>query len=233
MVLSAALSETILPPERLVPVTYHLTDMVSALEVVGGAAALLVGLIVAGYLANAYNSLVRLRNKCEKAERNIDVKLKQRLDTLTKLIDAVREYMDHEASVLAKLVEAREQAERASSPRARAEADAKVREAVAAFNARAEDHPELGSAGNMRQLQKEIARLEEEISDRREFYNDSTTLYNTRIQQVPYLLFAGVMGYSERELFEASGEEVADVDVGAALSADEAGGSGHTTTPDA
>lgn len=207
--------------------------MVSALEIVGGAAALLVALVVAGYLASAYNSLVRLRNKCDKAERNVDVKLKQRQDTLTKLIDAVREYLAHEEEVLAKLVEARERAERASSPREMAEADVQVREAVAAFNARAEDHPELRSAGNMRQLQEEVARLEEEISDRREFYNDSVTLYNTRIAQVPYLLFAGAMGYSERELFEASAEETADVDVGAAFSADETGGSESATASDA
>ena len=207
--------------------------MVSVLEIVGGAAALLVVLVVAGYLANAYNSLVRLRNKCEKARGNVDVKLKQRQDTLTKLIDAVREFMDHEEAVLSKLVDARERAERASSPREQAEADAKVREAVAAFNARAEDHPELRSAENTRQLQEEIARLEEEISDRREFYNDSVTLYNTRIEQVPYLLFAGAMGYAERELFEASAGETADVDVGAGLAGEAAGETGPATATDA
>lgn len=228
MVLSAPLSGTILYPEHLVFALCHPLAMVSALEIVGGAAALLVALVVAGYLAGAYNSLVRLQKKCEKASRNVDVKLKQRQDTLRKLIDAVREYLEHEEEVLSKLVEARERAERASSPREQAEADAKVREAMAAFNARAEDHPELRSAENMRQLQEEIARLEEEISDRREFYNDSVTLYNTRIRQLPYLLFAGAMGYSERELFEASGEELADVDVGAGLSSDESTATGQS-----
>jgi len=207
--------------------------MVGILQIVGGAAAALVALVVLGYLGSAYNSLVRLANKCEKAERNIDVKLKQRQDTLEKLIDVVREYMAYEEELLSRLVEAREGVERASSPRELAEADARVREAVSAFNARAEDNPELQSAANARQLQVEIAKLEEEISDRREFYNDSVTLYNTRIQQVPYVAFAGLMGYTHRELFEASGEEVADVDVGGALSRDESTRDGPEPTPDA
>jgi len=40
------------------------------------------------------------------------------------------------------------------------------------------------------------------------------TEYNTRIQQVPWVLFATVAGYSERELFEAGESDTRDVDVG-------------------
>lgn len=207
--------------------------MVSVPEIVGGAAVALVLLVVVGYLVNAYNSLVRLDNKCQKAAQNIDVKLKQRQDALSKLIDVVREYMEHEEEVLTQLVEARERAQAAASPREHAAADAQVREALTAFTARAEDHPELRSAENALQLQEEIARLEEEISDRREFYNDSATLFNTRTEQIPYVFFASLMGYSRRELFEASDEAVADVDVGAALAGDATGGDGATTTPGA
>lgn len=196
--------------------------MAAILTIVGTVAAVLVLLVVVVYLINAYNSLVRLDNKADQAKRNIDVKLKQRQDTLSKLVDAVSGYLDHEEQVLTELTAAREAAERAETPREEAEADAQIRQALSEFNARAESYPELRSTENVAHLQEEIARLEEEISDRREFYNDSTTLYNTRIQQFPYAVFAGAMGYSERELFEASEADVRDVDVSAAFGSESA-----------
>lgn len=191
--------------------------MANILQIVGSVAVVLVLLVAVAYLVRAYNSLVRLNRKADKAKQNIDVKLKQRHDSLSKLVDAVSGYLDHEEQVLERLTEAREAVERAETPREQAAADAKVRDAFSAFNARAEEYPDLQSTENVQQLQEEIARLEEAISDRREFYNDAVTLYNTRIRQVPYVLFAGMLGYSERELFEASEADTADVDVSAAF----------------
>lgn len=195
--------------------------MVGILTIVGVVTALLVALVVVAYLVNAYNSLVRLNNKSDQAKQNIDVKLKQRQDSLSKLIDTVRGYLDHEEQVLQELTQAREAAERAGSPSEQAAADAQVRQALAELNARTEAYPELRSTENVQQLQEEIVRLEEEISDRREFYNDSATLYNTRIKQIPYAVFANAMGYAERELFEASQAETQDVDISAAFGGSE------------
>jgi LemA protein len=200
--------------------------MASTLAIVAAAALLLVLLVVLAYLVSAYNSLVRLDNKADQAEQNIDVKLKQRQDTLSKLVETVSGYLDHEEQVLTELTEAREAAERAETPKEEAEADAQVRRALSSFSARAEEYPELRSTENVGNLQEEIVRLEEEISDRREFYNDSVTLFNTRIKQIPYVLFANAMGYSERELFEAEAGEIEDVDVSAAFDSDESAASG-------
>lgn len=196
--------------------------------VVGIAVGGLVLSLAAAYVTNVYNSLVRLDNKADQAKQNIDVKLKQRHETLSKLVETVSGYLDHEAEILQELTEAREAAEQASNPNEEAAADQQVREAVSALNARAEEYPELQSASNVEQLQDEIAELEEEISDRREYYNDAATLYNTRISQFPHVLFASAMGYTDRELFEADASETTDVDVSAAFD-----GSASSDTTDA
>ena len=47
-------------------------------------------------------------------------------------------------------------------------------------------------------LQAEVARLEDVIADRRELYNDQVFRYNTRIQQVPANLLAGLFGWEPR-----------------------------------
>ena len=188
------------------------------LEIIGGFVVLVLLALVVGYVVSLYNQLVRLRKRVDQAAQNIDVLLKQRQDELTKLIDAAQEFMDQEEEVLTRLTEAREQADRASTPTEQANADQSVRDALAGFRARFEDYPELRSQENMMQFQERISDIENQIADRREFYNEAVTQYNTRIKQFPYVIMAKQFGFEDRELFTASEEETADVDVGAAFS---------------
>jgi LemA protein len=186
-------------------------------EIVGGFVALVLVILAIAYTISLYNQLVSLRRRVDQARQNIDVLLKQRQDELSKLIDAAKEYMDHEEQLLTDLTEAREQAERAKSPTEEANADHAVRQALSGFRARLEAYPDLRSQTNMLQFQERISDVESQISDRREFYNEAVTQYNTRIEQFPYVLIAGPLGYTEEELFTASAAETADVDVGAAF----------------
>lgn len=188
-------------------------------EIVAGFVALVVVLLLVGYVINVYNQLVRLRERVDQAKRNIDVLLKQRQDELRKLIDAASEFMDQEERVLTQLTEAREQAAQAETPTEQAAADQQVRRALMDFEARAEAYPELRSQENMMQFQKRISDVESQLADRRELYNEAVTQHNTRIAQFPYLIFARQFGFEERELFTASAEDREDVDVSAAFDA--------------
>ncbi|AGN00824.1 lemA-like protein [Salinarchaeum sp. Harcht-Bsk1] len=186
--------------------------------IVAGFVALVLLVLLVAYTVSIYNQLVSLRERVDQAKQNIDVLLKQRQDELTKLIDAAQEFMDHEEQVLTQLTEAREAAERASSPAEEAAADQQIRQALMDFEARAEAYPDLRSQTNMLQFQERISEIESQIADRREFYNEAVTQNNTRIAQFPYVLIARQFGFQERELFEATEAEKADVDVGAAFS---------------
>jgi len=187
------------------------------LTLVVGFVVLVVILLFVGYIISLYNQLVSLRKRVDQAKQNIDVLLKQRQDELNKLVDAASKFMDQEERVLTEITEAREAAERAETPQEQADADQLVRTAMADFRARAEEYPELKSQGNMMQLQERISDIENQISDRREFYNEATTRYNTRIEQFPYVVLARQMGFDSQELFRATEEEKQDVDIGAAF----------------
>jgi LemA protein len=187
--------------------------MVSGLTLVAGVAGVLVVGGVVAYSVMVYNSLVRLRRNIEEAWSNIDVLLKQRSDELPKLIDTAQEYMEYERDVLQRITEARTAVQQAGGPEEAAQADENLRGALGELFAVAEDYPELRSNENFQQLQGRISSLEEQIADRREFYNESVNTYNIRTNQIPYNVFANMMGYQDKELFEASEEERADVDI--------------------
>lgn len=187
------------------------------LTIVAGFVILVVILLMVGYVISLYNQLVSLRRRVDQAKQNIDVLLKQRQDELSKLVDAAKEFMDQEEQVLTEITMARERAEQAQTPQQQAEADQLVRTAMADFRARAEEYPELKSQGNMMQLQERITDIESQISDRREFYNEAVTRYNTRIQQFPYVILARQMGFGDQELFQASERAKEDVDISAAF----------------
>jgi LemA protein len=185
--------------------------------IVGAAVVVVVLLIALTWVIGVYNQLVSMHERVDQAKQNIDVLLKRRQDELSKLIDAASEFMDHEEEVLTELTRARERAEQAETPTEQADADQAVRGALAEFEARVEDYPELRSQENMMQFQEQITEIESQIADRREFYNEAVTRFNTRIAQFPYVIFARQFGFGERELFTASEEAKQDVDVSEAF----------------
>lgn len=179
--------------------------------------------IVLGYggaaLISRYNRLVQVDENVSQAWSNIDVMLQQRNDELTKLLDTVSVFQDHEEDILKDVTRAREESIQASGPKEEAEADAHVRQGLGRLFAVAEDYPELKSSENFQELQDRISDLEGRIADRRELYNESVAIFNARIKQIPDVLFADLLDYSEREMFEAEGD-LEDIDVEAALSAE-------------
>ena len=64
----------------------------------------------------------------------------------------------------------------------------------------------LLSSANFLALQEELASTENKISFARQAYNDSVTLYNTRIQTIPANFIAGPAGFRPRDLFELKDE---------------------------
>jgi LemA protein len=78
----------------------------------------------------------------------------------------------------------------------------------------AENYPELKSNQNFLMLQTRITGLENQIADRREFYNDSVYINNVRVQQFPDVIVARLFGFVKEQLLKFSSAELTDVEVG-------------------
>jgi LemA protein len=156
---------------------------------------------------NAYNGLVRLRTQVERAWANIDVILKQRYDEIPQLIQVVEQYTGYEAGILHDLAAARANYGQAGSVAEKITASGQVSHALRGILAIGEAYPELRSNQNFVQLQSRISQLETSLSDRREVYNESVANFNARIEQVPDVFAARILGYTHREMFHVSENE--------------------------
>ena len=63
--------------------------------------------LIAIYVASAYNSLVKLRNSVEEAFSTMDVYLKKRWDLIPNIVATVKGYAKHEAQTLQNVIAAR------------------------------------------------------------------------------------------------------------------------------
>ncbi|MBI4668005.1 MAG: LemA family protein [Elusimicrobia bacterium] len=172
--------------------------------------------VVIGFIAYAvtiYNGLVVVKNNILKAWGNIDVLLKQRHDEIPKLIKTCEAYMKYEKETLAKIVELRNSAAGSQGVAAKASSEGELTAALHKLFALAENYPDLKAQSSFQQLQNRITDLENQIADRREFYNESVNNYNIRIQSIPDNIVAGIMGLAAQEMFKVSEADRQDVDI--------------------
>ncbi|MBS3073071.1 LemA family protein [Candidatus Pacearchaeota archaeon] len=175
---------------------------------------ILIGALLAiGYVVVMYNGFVKLKNDIEKAWANINVLLKQRSDELPKLIESVKGYMKHEKGLLTELTKARTDFMKAKTISQKAEADMEISKGLKSLFAVAENYPNLKANENFMQLQHRISGLENELSDRREFYNESVNNYNIKRESFPDSVIAGFMKLPNKTMFEVTEEEKKDVKV--------------------
>ena len=149
-----------------------------------------------------YNGLVASRRDCDNALSQIDVQLKRRYDLIPNLVETVKGYMKFESDTLEKVVAARNLALGAKSVGDKAAGDAQVTTALNGFFAVAEAYPDLKSSTNMLSLQEELKSTENKVAYARQYYNDAVTRLNTKIEQFPSSIFAGMGGFKSKELFE-------------------------------
>ena len=177
---------------------------------------LVVMALVVLYFIVTYNSLVSIKNNVAKAWANIDVLLKQRNDELPKLIDTCKAYMAHESQTLEKVINARmgvDAARQTQDVAGLGKAESALAASIGGLYAVSENYPDLKADQTFINLQQRITGLENQIADRREFYNDSVNVNNVRIQQFPDLVVAGLFNFEQKPLLKFASAELKDVDV--------------------
>src|SRR5437773_3323809 len=169
---------------------------------------LLVLIVIVGlWVIAEYNGLISLKNQTVNAFKQIDVQLKRRHDLIPNLVNAVKGAMDFERSTLEAVIQARNQAVKvnASGPenvKQISQAENALSGALSRLLVTVERYPQLRATGNIAQLQEELTSTENRIAFARQLYNDTATQYNTKQQQFPTNLVAGVAKAQTADLWE-------------------------------
>jgi len=156
------------------------------------------------FLIGMYNSLVRLKIACDNAWADIDVQLKRRYDLIPNLVETVKGYAGHEKATLEALINARNRAMTATSPADKAQAENVLSGALKSLFALSEAYPQLRAIESFTSLQNSLSQIEDTVQNARRYYNAVVRDLNTKIQQFPTNIFAGMLGFKPREFFEVS-----------------------------
>ena len=169
--------------------------------------------LLIGYAVLIYNQLLSLEHTVGRAWNNIDILLRQRHDDLPGLIEICKQYMN-EHETLETVMRARsavaDAGERGDMDTL-GEAEYLLRVGLGQLFALAEACPGLKANQDFQHLQTRISTLENNIADRREFYNAAVNTNNVRIEQFPDLMIARIFGFGPARLLEFADAEKATV----------------------
>lgn len=162
-----------------------------------------------------YNNLVTHRNHYKNAYAQIDVQLKRRYDLIPNLVETAKGYLKHEREALENVTKARYEAMAkagvaANSPgdaaamAGLAKAEGALTGALGRLFAIFENYPDLKANQTMMSLMEELKSTENKVAFARQSFNDSVTAYNILREKFPNNILAGMFGFAEAKLLEAT-----------------------------
>ena len=169
--------------------------------------ALIVIALLIVWVISIYNGLVRSKLKVDNAWSQIDVQLQRRFDLIPNFVETVKGYMKHESETFEKIAALRTSWANSSSVGEKAKLDGELSGALKTIMAVSENYPELKANTNFSELSEELRNTENKISFSRQFYNDSVTMYNTKLELFPSNIIAGMFNFKARELFAVESDE--------------------------
>lgn len=167
-------------------------------------------------LIGLYNGLIRLKNRVDEAWADIDVQLKRRHDLIPNLVETVKGYASHEKETLDQVIQARNSAMQAQSSGNAAElekAENMLSSTLKSIFALSEAYPDLKANTNFLELQRELSDTENKIQASRRFYNTNVRDFNTKLEVFPTNMIAGMLGFKNRQFFEAGADEKENIKV--------------------
>ena len=180
----------------------------------------MIGLIFIGvlivmilYVIFLYNDIIRKKNETDKAFGSVDVMLKKRYDLIPNLIETVKQYMIHEATVLSDVTKLRARFSENIPDEDKVDLHNDISKRLNNIMVSVENYPDLKANRNFLKLQASWNEAEEQISASRRYYNSAITDYNNAIQTFPSNLMTIIFKFSSRKVFEI--EEVEQKNISA------------------
>lgn len=179
-------------------------------------------LILGGCGCGQYNGLVQQDEVVKNAWNNVQSDYQRRADLIPNLVNTVKGEANFEQTTLTQVIEAR-----ASATQMRVNPDdltpeniekyqksqGQLSQALGRLLMVSEQYPTLRANDAFRGLQAQLEGTENRIKVARNDFNGAVQTYNTQVRKFPTNLFAGLMGFKQRQGFaaEAGSEKAPEV----------------------
>src|SRR3979490_1047976 len=163
---------------------------------------------VDGVLASgcSYNKFVSQEEAVKAQWAQVENQLQRRNDLIPNLVETVKGYAQHEASVYKDIADARSRLLAAKSPEESIAAANQQTSALGRLLAVVENYPQLKANEQFNRLMDELAGTENRLAVERMRYNEKVQEYNTSRRQFPANLTAKLFGFKEYPYFQAPPE---------------------------
>lgn len=168
-------------------------------------------IVIGLYAVSLYNKLVGQRNLAREGWSGIDVQLKRRADLIPNLVETVKGYAGHEKSIFEDVAAKRAASMGAGDIKSQAAADQALSGALGRLIAISEAYPELKADANFRELQAQLAEIEDQMQMARRYYNGTVRDLNTTVQSFPSVLIANAFGFKEEPFYEIEDRAAASI----------------------
>lgn len=169
--------------------------------------ALIIIVLLVIWVIAIYNRLVTFKQRVDNAWSQIDVSLQRRFDLIPNFVETVKGYMTHESETFEKITALRTSWANSSTLGEKAKLDDELSGALKTIMAVSENYPDLKANTNFSELSEELRNTENKIAYSRQFYNDSVTRYNTKLELFPSNIVANMFNFKPKELFAAESDE--------------------------
>ena len=168
--------------------------------------------IIGGWAASAYNSMVGVQEEATTALANVQSAYQRRADLIPNLVETVKGYASHEKETLEGVVNARAKAtqitldpENMTPEKLKEfqEAQGELGSALGKLIAIQENYPDLKANENFKELQVQLEGTENRINEARNKFNAAVQKYNLVIRSFPKNILAGLFGFDKMTKFEA------------------------------
>ena len=168
--------------------------------------AIVIVVILVLYILIVYNKLVKGRLKVQQAKSSIDVYLQQRFDLIPNLVECVKQYSKYEKETFTEITNLRA----SYTENKDLETGRKLNNSLNNLIAVAEAYPELKADEQFLNLQKNLAKMEDQLQAARRLYNIDVTSINGLIQSFPSNLIANMFEFKAEQLFELEDVSIAN-----------------------
>jgi len=169
-------------------------------------------LLIGGCGCSGYNSMVGLDENVKAKWANVQSDYQRRADLIPNLVNTVKGAANFEQETLTRVIEARAKATQttinpgdltAENLQRFQQAQGELSGALSRLLVTVERYPDLKANQNFLNLQAQLEGTENRIKVSRNDFNASVQEYNQVVRKFPNVLYAGILGFPQRQPFQA------------------------------